>query len=374
MKIAMIGHKRIPSREGGVERVVEELAVRMAAMGHQVVAYNRAGRHVAGAAGDEGGFRQYKGVRIIKVPTFERKSLNAVVYVLLATLHAVFRRYDVIHFHAEGACAFLWLPRAMRIRTVATIHGLDWQRAKWGGFATRFLKYSEKTAAKYADEVIVLSPETQRYFRQVYGRETKYIPNGVDRPVRREPDLIQKKYGLKGKDYILFLARIVPEKGLHYLIEAYQGMRSGKKLVIAGGSSHTDEYMDQIQETCREDKNIIMTGFVQGQELEELFSNCYLYVLPSDVEGMPISLLEAMSYGRQCLVSDIPENSLVAGGYAETFQRSDARDLRSKLEKLLAEDYSFPYTPEEIEAYILEKYKWDEIVLQTVKLYEGQRL
>lgn len=371
MKIAMIGHKRIPSREGGVERVVEELAVRMAKKGHRVVAYNRAGHHVAGVQNDTGRQKEYKGVQIVTIPTFERKSLNAVVYVMLATVHAAFQHYDVIHFHAEGACAFIWLPKLLHIRVVATIHGLDWKRAKWGGFATRFLKFSEKMAAKYADELIVLSPETQRYFKDTYGRDTRYIPNGVDVPILQKPKIIQKKYGLSGQDYVLFLARIVPEKGLHYLIEAYQTAACSKKLVIAGGSSHTDEYMEHITAMCKENPNIIMTGFVQGRELEELFSNCCLYVLPSDIEGMPISLLEAMSYGAQCLVSDIEENIAVTGAFAETFQKADIEDLREKLEILTGQGYSFRYTPKEIENYITKKYKWDEIVERTVLLYKG---
>ncbi len=371
MKIAMIGHKRIPSREGGVERVVEELAVRMAKKGHEVCVYNRKGHHVSGKENDAKKQREYKGVRIITVPTVEKKSLNAVLYAFFATVHALFGHYDVIHFHAEGPCAFLWLPRLFKIRTAATIHGLDWQRAKWGGFATRFLKYGEKMAAKYADVLIVLSPETKQYFKQTYKREAVYIPNGVDRAVLRKPQFITEKYGLCGEDYLLFLARIVPEKGLHYLIEAYRKSGCKKKLVIAGGSSHSDSYLEKIQEACKDNPNVIMTGFVQGRLLEELYSNCYLYILPSDIEGMPISLLEAMSYGAQCLISDIAENTGVAGAYAETFHKSDVEDLKEKLCRLTAPDYAFAHTKQEIAEYVTEKYKWDEIVIQTMGVYQN---
>lgn len=373
MKIAMIGHKRIPSREGGVERVVEELAVRMAEKGHEVCVYNRKGHHVSGKENDAKKQKMHKGVRIITVPTVEKKSLNAVIYAFFATIHALFGHYDVIHFHAEGPCAFLWLPRLFRIRTVATIHGLDWQRAKWGGFATRFLKYGEKTAAKYANEMIVLSPETQRYFKQTYHRETVYIPNGVDKAVVQKPKAIKEKYGLLGNDYLLFLARIVPEKGLHYLIEAYKKSGCAKKLVIAGGSSHSDDYFEELRKSCEGNPDIIFTGFVQGKELEELYSNCYLYILPSDVEGMPISLLEAMSYGAQCLVSDIPENTGVAGEYASVFAKSNVEDLKEKLCGLTADGYSFAHTKQEIAEYITEKYKWEEIVEETLKLYQGSK-
>jgi len=276
MKIAMLGHKRIPSREGGVEIVVEELASRMYAKGHDVTVYNRRGHHVSGKENEAFQYDKkfdYKGIHVITIPTFENKSLNAIVYSFLATLHALFRPYDVIHFHAEGPCSMIPIAKLFGKKCVATIHGLDWQRSKWGGFATRFLLFGEKMAAKYADEVIVLSKNVQTYFKEIYDRDTNYIPNGIDRQEKVLPEIITDKYGLRGKDYYLFLARIVPEKGLHYLIEAYEKLDTDKKLVIAGGSSHTDEYMEQIQNMCKENPDIIMTGFVQGQELEELFSD-----------------------------------------------------------------------------------------------------
>lgn len=309
MKIAIIGHKRIPSREGGVEVVVEELATRMVKMGHEVHVYNRSGHHVSGKENDNPErIKEYQGIRIVTIPTFQNGKLNAVVYSFLATVRALFGGYDVIHYHAEGPCSMLWIPHLFGIKTVATIHGLDWQRSKWGGFATRFLLFGEKTAAKYADKLIVLSENMQKYFRDTYGRESILIPNGVTKPELRTDELIKEKWGLTKDSYILFLARIVPEKGLHYLLDAYKDIDTDKRLVIAGGSSHTDEYLEEIKVKASGDKRILLTGFVQGELLEELYSNAYVYVLPSDVEGMPISLLEAMSYGNCCLVSDIPEN------------------------------------------------------------------
>lgn len=369
MKIAMIGHKRIPSREGGVEIVVEELAVRMASLGHQVDVYNRKGNNVADKNADKEAhkLRSYKGVKLINVPTSERKSLNAILYSFNATIKALFGRYDVIHFHAEGPCAMLPLAHFFRIRTVATIHGLDWQRAKWGGFATKVLLFGEKMAAKYADEVIVLSKNVQKYFKDTYNRETKYIPNGVNMPKVLPAQTIKEKHGLEKDQYILFLARLVPEKGLHYLIEAYRKIDTDKKLVIAGGASHSSDYVKQIQEMAAKDERILMTGFVQGKELQELFSNCYLYVLPSDIEGMPISLLEAMSYGCRCLVSDIDENMELAGDYAESFKKSDVKDLENKLRQVLgsAEEYE----GEDVKQFVKENYNWDAIVERTLKLY-----
>ena len=235
MKIAMIGHKRIPSREGGIEIVVEELATKMVQEGHDVYVYNRAGHHVSGAENDAHVGKMYKGIHIITVPTSEKKSLNATIYSVLATLHAVFHHYDVIHFHASGPCAMLWLPHLLGIHTVATIHGIDSQRAKWGGFATRYLEFGEKCAAKYADELIVLSEGNKQFFKEKYGREATLIPNGIGKPEIVEANEITEQFGLKKDDYILFLARIVPEKGLHYLIKAYKQIHTDKKLVIVGG-------------------------------------------------------------------------------------------------------------------------------------------
>lgn len=378
LRIAMIGHKRIPSREGGVEIVVEELAVRMAALGHRVEAYNRYGHHVSGKKYDDEygwkGRKYYKGVRVRIIPTFQRSSLNAIVYSFLATIRALFTRYDVLHYHAEGPCAMLWIPKLFHRYVVVTVHGLDWQRAKWGNFASYVIRFGEKMAAQYADEVIVLSRNVQQYFADTYNRQVTYIPNGINRPEHFPADLIREKYGLEKDGYILFLARIVPEKGLHYLIEAFQRTDTDKKLVIAGGNSQAVEYMEQIHRMVAQDDRIIMTDFVQGQTLEELYSNAYAFVLPSDVEGMALSLLEAMSYGNCCLVSDIPENTEVVEDHALWFTKGSVEDLETKLNFMLTH-------PEEVERYrkesadfICGKYNWDEVVRETLDLYtRGQR-
>lgn len=373
LRIAMIGHKRIPSREGGVEIVVEELAVRMAAQGHRVDAYNRYGHHVSGKKYDEEygwkGRKFYKGVRVYIVPTFRCSSLNAIVYSFFATIRALFGRYDVIHYHAEGPCAMLWLPKLLGRKLVVTIHGLDWQRAKWGNFASYVIKFGEKMAAKYADEVIVLSENVKQYFMDTYHREVTYIPNGVNRPEIRPAQMITEKYGLEKDGYFLFLARIVPEKGLHYLIEAFREIDTDKKLVIAGGNSQAVEYMEQIHKMTAKDDRIIMTDFVQGQVLEELYSNTYAFVLPSDVEGMALSLLEAMSYGNCCLVSDICENTEVTEDKALTFHKGDVADLRRQLEYMLVHPETVREYARQSTDFICNKYNWDEVVDKTIERY-----
>lgn len=370
-KIAMIGHKRIPSREGGVEIVVDEISTRLTQRGYHVDAYNRSGYHVSGKQFDEKRGKVYNGIRLLTIPTLKSSSFNAIVYSFLATFRALFGKYGVIHYHAEGPCVMLGIPKLFGKHVVATIHGLDWQRAKWGNLATRVLKFGEKQAAEKADEVIVLSRNVQEYFRKQYHRETIYIPNGIEKPCLRESREITERFGLKGNDYILFLARIVPEKGAHYLIEAYKQLKTDKKLVIAGGESHAEEYMQKIYQYAKENENIILTGFVQGRILEELFSNAYVFVLPSDVEGMAISLLEAMSYGNCCLVSDIPENMEVVEDKAVCFEKGNIEELKKKLAFLLehhevVENYKACSSP-----FICGKYHWENVVDQTIEVYKS---
>ena len=369
LKIAMIGHKRIPSREGGVEIVVDELSTRLVKLGCRVDAYNRYGRHTAGKKFDQRRGKYYNGIRLITIPTPKSSSLNAIVYSFFSAVRALFGRYDVIHFHAEGPCIMLLIPKLFGIRIVATIHGLDWQRSKWGNFASRMLKLGEKIAARYADEVIVLSRNMQEYFYENYGRQTHYIPNGITRPQIRKAELIRERYGLEKDGYILFLARIVPEKGLHYLIEAFYRLKTDKKLVIAGGSSHSHAYMELIREMAAKDERILMTDFVHGQCLEELYSNAYLFVLPSDVEGMALTLLEAMSFGDCCLVSDIKENTEVVEEHAVTFRKGDVEDLKQKLSGLLDAPEQVEAIRRESQDFICSKYNWDDVVAETLKLY-----
>lgn len=371
LKIAMLGHKRIPSREGGIEIVVEELSTRMVEVGHSVTCYNRSGHHVSGKEFDGGSLKEYKGVKLKSVFTINRKGLAAMTSSFFGAICAAFGKYDVVHFHAEGPCAMLWLPKLFGKRCVATIHGIDWQRAKWGGFASKYIKFGEKVAAKYANEIIVLSEGVQKYFLDTYGRKTVFIPNGVNRPILRDPQLIKERFGLEKDDYILFLGRLVPEKGITYLIEAFKGITTDKKLVIAGGSSDTDAFSQELKILAEGDDRIVFTGFVQGQMLEELYSNAYVYTLPSDLEGMPLSLLEAMSYGNCCLTSDIAECAEVVEDKAILFKKSDVPDLQEKLQYACDNPDAVKKLKDGAAGYICQKYNWDDVVEQTLKLYQS---
>ena len=363
----MFGQKRL-SREGGIEIVVKELCTRMAKNGYTVTCYNRSGHHVSGAEYDKK--TEYEGINQKCVPTIEKKGLAAVSSSFFAALYSAFGKYNVVHIHAEGPAFFSWLPKLLGKRVIVTVHGLDWQREKWkSGFGSKFIKQGEKNAVKYADEIIVLSKGVHDYFRNQYGRETRFIPKGVNRPEIRKAELITDKFGLTKDSYILFLGRLVPEKGIRYLVEAFKNVKTEKKLVIAGGSSDTDSFMKELKELAKDNKRIIFTGFVQGQMLEELYSNAYIYTLPSDLEGMPLSLLEAMSYGNCCLVSDIQECTEVVEDKALIFKKSNVQDLQNKLQEACDRTEKVMELKQQAADYICKKYNWDDVVEETLKLY-----
>ena len=371
MKIAMLGHKRVPSREGGVEIVVEELSTRMVERGHQITCFNRGGHHVSGVQYDtEDHLDTYKGVVLKTVPTIDKKGLAAMTASVTAAIKVAFGKFDVVHFHAEGPCAMLWLPKLLGKRCIATIHGLDHQRAKWGKLASTYIMLGERCAVRWADEIIVLSQSVKDYFRNTYGRETVYIPNGVNRPTNIKANLIKDVLGLERGSYILYLGRIVPEKGLRYLIQAYKNVNTDKKLIIAGGASDTHEFSDELNELAVDDERIEFVGFVQGRLLEELYSNAYVYTLPSDLEGMPLSLMEAMSYDNCCLVSDIPECADVVDEFGVTFQKGSVEDLREKLQMLCDDPVLVRRYRLGAADYICRKYNWDDVVEKTIELYQ----
>ena len=357
MKIAMLGHKVIPSRLGGVEVVVTELASRMAALGHEVTCYNRGGRRGT-----------YKGVALKPVPCFGGKGLSAAVSSLFGAAAAGFSHADVVHIHGEGPAFFCWIPKLLGKHVVVTVHGLDWQREKWrGSIGKYYIRAGERAAVRFADKIIVLSRNMQGYFRDTYGRETVYIPNGITRPEKKAPEEILE-FGLKKDGYLLFLGRLVPEKEIHTLILAYRELDTEKKLVIAGAASDTGGYVETLKALAAGDGRIVFTGFAQGRLLKELYSNAYLYILPSRVEGMPLSLLEAMSFGCCCLVSDIPELTEVVEDRGLIFPCGDSEALRDVMRKLLDD-------PAAVARYkaagdvVCQAYDWKEIVEKTLELY-----
>lgn len=369
MRVLHLGHKRIPSREGGVEIVVEELSTRMVERGYEVTCFNRSGHHVSGKQYQIDKLKEYKGVQLKSIPTWNRKGFAAMTSSIFGAILAAFSNYDVVHFHAEGPAFMCWLPRVFGKKIIVTVHGLDWQREKWGNLASAYILAGEKAAVKFADEIIVLSENVQKYFMQTYGRKTRFIPNGIERPELRKADIITQQWGLEKDSYILFLGRIVPEKGLKYLISAFKQVKTDKKLVIAGGASDTDDFMMELRNMARDDERIIFTGFVQGQVLEELYSNAYIYTLPSDLEGMPLSLLEAMSYGNCCLVSDIAECAEVVEDKAIVFNKGSIADLRDAIQRVCDDESSVCRFKTIAADFICDKYNWEQVVEKTLELY-----
>ena len=357
MKIAMIGHKRVPEREGGIEVVVEELSTRMAKLRHDVTVYNR---HKKGKKAP----KNYKGVKIVDVPTIERKSTDAAVYAFLASIMATFGGYDVIHFHAIGPSVFLLIPHLFGKRTIVTVHGLNYKTPKWRGFAAKFLQCGERITAKYADEVIVLSEEQKNYFKEKYNRDTTFIPNGTSIYKNEPAEEIKDKYGLEKNSYILFLSRVVPGKGIEYLLDAYSKVQSDLKLIVAGGTEDVLDFRKMIEKKASQDSRVQLIGFVEGKILRELYSNARLFVFPSEAEGMPMCLLEALSYNCPCLVSDIPENVEVGKDYVQTFESKNVNDLQNKLESCLSEEVQ-----NNSKQYIMENYSWDTVAQETLKCY-----
>jgi len=371
MKVAMIGHKVVPSRRGGIENVLTTLCPILVEMGLDVTCYNRSSDKVENEYVGTVKNGMYKGVKIKNAWTLNVRGFAAMIASFTAAIAASFKNYDVIHFHAEGPCAALWIPKLFGKKCVATVHGLDWQREKWGkGFASKYIKFGEKILAKYADEVIVLSQAARDYFKETYNRETVIVHNGISRPERRDACIITEKYGLCKDGYICLVSRLTAEKGVHYLIDAYSRVRTDKKLVIAGDTSDTDDYVRMLKEKAAGNPDIIFTGFISGDELSEIYSNAYIAVLPSDLEGMSLCLLESLAYKNALLCSDIPENTSVAEDKAVYFQKGNVKDLAEKLQVLCDDRHLVENLRDGVDEFILNKYSWQDAAKATCRLYE----
>ena len=371
MKVAMIGHKVVPSRRGGIENVLTCLCPLLVEAGVDVTCYNRSSDKVENEYVDMVVDNKYRGVTLKKAWTIESRGISAMISSFTAAIIATFSGFDVLHFHAEGPCAAMWIPKIFGKRCVATVHGLDWQREKWSGsFASKYIKFGEKVMVKYADEIIVLSESAKAYFKETYNRETVLINNGIDKPTIKQANKITELYGLSSGEYICTVSRLTAEKGLHYLIEAYNNIKTCKKLVIAGDTSDTDEYVASLKQMAAGNPNIIFTGFISGDLLKEIYSNAYIAVVPSDIEGMSLSLLEALAYGNAVLCSDIPENTLVTEDKAIHFKKSNVLDLTEKLQILCDDEEKVEKIKDGVADFILSKYNWADVALATNNLYK----
>jgi glycosyltransferase involved in cell wall biosynthesis len=362
----MIGQKGYPPVGGGIERHVAELSSRLAQRGFAVDIYSRP--HYS----DESGDTDIPGVRVIQLPSIPTKHLDAFSHSFLASVDVLRRGADIVHYHALGPGLLAWMPRFLgRKRAVVTVHGLDWQREKWGPFARGVLKVGEWASCRLPDRTIVVSQALASYFRERRGVDTIYIPNGIAPPAPRGPELLRAA-GLPAA-YVLFASRIVPEKGLHLLLEAHGrlpgALRRAFPLVVAGDAGFTRGYAERLRAQAHPEVHFL--GFVHGPLLESLFANASVMGLPSTLEGLSITLLEAMSHGRCCLVSDIPPNLEAAAGCAATFAAGDADGLRTELERLLGDDGRRAELGARARVHALAEYSWDAVADRTAEVYRG---
>jgi glycosyltransferase involved in cell wall biosynthesis len=359
VKVAMIGLKGVPALHGGIERHVEELGRGLARLGHDVTVYCRKYYTPADAS--------VEGLTLRRLPSINTKHLDAWTHTLLASLDAAPRRFDVYHYHALGPATLAFIPRALGKTVVVTVHGLDWQREKWGPFASAYLRVGQWAAARLASRTVVVSRELQRYFVRRYRRRTTYIPNAVSAPDPVDLSALET-YGLQPGRYLLTVGRLVPEKGIHLLLEAYREVATDVPLVIVGDDPH-GKYLEQLKEQA--DDRVRFVGYIYGPPLAAFFAGSYLYVQPSTLEGLSIALLEAMSYGAGVLASDIPPNVEALGDAGFYFPTGDVGALAEQLRRLLA-------SPEEVKekgaaagSRAADLYSWEEVARRTAAVYEA---
>jgi glycosyltransferase involved in cell wall biosynthesis len=369
MKIAFIGQKGIPAKSGGIEKHVEELAIRMAAKGHKVFVYVRDNY-------TDKKLIEYKGVKLIHLPSISTKHLDAISHTFFAAAHSIFGGYDVIHFHGIGPSFLSWIPKVFsrKAKVVATFHCQDYYHQKWSYFAKSALKMGEYIACKVPDKTITVSKTLQKYAQDKYGVKTEMISNGAN-VVPTEKNNLLAKWNLKPKKYIIYPGRLIKHKGVHYLIEAFKQLEdsakvsNGFKLVIVGDGFHTDDYVEYLQTISAGRESIVFTGSQSGETLAQLFANAYTFVLPSETEGLSLALLEAMGYGLGVLVSDIIENVDPLCGNGFVFKNKSVIDLRDKLAYMINRPDEISKMGERAKKHVEENYSWDSITNTSLKLY-----
>ncbi len=334
LRIAMVGQKGMPATYGGIERHVEEMSARLVALGHEVTVYCR-------NSYDAMPMDQYRGVRLRRAPTVASKHLDAIVHSGTATVAALKDRPDILHYHGIGPGLLAPLPRYLsRVRVVQTIHGLDNQRAKWSRAARVALGTAHWLSGYVPDVRIAVSRALATHYQDRFGRDTRYVPNGVADPRRVPAHQITTRFGLTTGGYLLLVGRLVPEKAADLLIRAFRRLPGEMKLAVVGGSSFTDEYVATLRAAAGDDPRIVFTGFAYGDMLAELYTNAAAFVQPSRLEGLPLTLLEAASYGLPVIASDIhPHVELLEsdGPGHRLFRDGDEDDLLYALWRVLAD-------------------------------------
>ncbi len=368
MRIAIIGQKGIPVIIGGVEKHVDELSTHLASRGHDVLVYVRS--HYTPSE-----LKEYRGVQLIHLPSIKTKHLDAISHTLLACLDVVRRRVDVIHFHSIGPSSLIWLVKILQPFTpvVATFHSQCYQHQKWSWFAKFSLKTAERFCCFFADKVITVSEDLAHYAAIKYEIKPVYIPNGVRMPESRPARIITERWGLKPGSYFLTTSRLIRHKGIHYAIKAFDKIATDKKLVIVGEGYFTDNYVAELERLADGNKNIIFTGVQSGATLEELYSNAYLLIQPSESEGLSISILDAMSYSTAVLVSDIPENLVAVAEIGFTFKNREVDDLARQLAFLDGNPGLVRERGRLSRDHVAQHYNWSNLVGDVTAVYEDAK-
>ena len=359
MRIAFLAVKNITTG-GGIEKYTSELGSRLAQRGHDVTVYTM--RHYGDVP------EHYQGMRIVSVPSFATACLQKLSCSATAAINSFWNKYDIVHFHSFAPGAFAWLPKLRGAKCVLQLHSLEWKRKRWGNVGSSVVKILEKMALSQSHINTAVSRTQCAFYRTQRGIEMQYIPTAADVKPKIEAKEIYR-LGLEPNKYILFACRLVPEKGAHYLVTAFRKLKTDIKLVIAGGAHGATGYRNKLNKLAKGDARILFPGFVEGRLIQELFSHCYVYTQPSEVEGLSLSILEAMSYGNCCLVSDIPENLEAIGDAGFHFANTNEDDLADRLCWLLEHR-------EEVEALnfrakerVRQHYSWESISEQIENLY-----
>ena len=353
LRVAFIGGRGMVSKYSGIETYYEEVGKRLVQMGHHVTVYCRSYFTPP--------MSTHQGMQLVRLPTFRSKHLETFVHTWLSTIHVLFSGCDIVHYHAQGPALFSFFPRLVGKKTVVTVQGQDWQRKKWGPVASFTLRLGELASARLPNRTMVVSQALQRHYQTAYGIQPTYVPNGSMIRKRVAPSQIPE-WGLEPDNYILFLGRFSPEKNCHLLVEAYERLDTSAKLVLAGGSSHTNSYVDDLRK--HQSEQVLFLDWVHGAALDELLTNAALFVLPSDIEGLSLALLDAMGASVCVLTSNIPENREVIEGTGFTFQPGDANDLARMLRFLLSDPQARAAAGRSAQARVRERYLWPRIVTE----------
>jgi len=371
MKIAVIGSKGLPPKQGGIEHYCAEVYPRMVAQGHSVDLFARSSYTCRSWFHQE----DFQGVQVITLPSFKLRGADAVITSALGAIAAMGTQYDVIHFHALGPSLFTSLSKiASSAKVVATCQGLDWQRAKWGNFSSRLIHTGEKAAVRFADEIIVVSEELRSYFSKTYGRETDYIPNAPASFSESDPNFSYgKKLGLEEGRYILYVGRLVPEKRPDLLIDAFSKLKpEGWKLVFAGGVSDTKSFAGQLLEKIANNRDVVFAGELWGSRLAEIVRGTGLFVLPSDVEGLPLAMLEAMREGVPVMGSNIPPHQqLLSSDRGVLFEAGNLDSCICCLGWAIDHPEILVTMAKKAQQYVKHNYCWDRITEDTLSLYHS---